>query len=104
MKKRSVFFLAGVLVLIILILPETSSQNSITNGAINLVILPGNLDITIYSPENISYDVQGACDSLYNINLEVSADFNVDNWKYDLKSFKNGTWITISDPFSPNST
>ncbi len=60
------------------------------------------LNIYIYSPENKSYDFDKG--EAYLIALNVSADFNVDEWKYSLYDLVHDVYVEMDTPFTPNSS
>jgi len=113
--KKLVISLMGVFIflnILIMTIPFTQLLNfkipsSIITGkgsfgTIGLVILgPGGV-VTIDSPENRTYNFSIGAD--YIIDLNVSADFSVDVWRYKLEDLRHGTTVNESVIFTPNTT
>jgi len=81
---------------------------------VRLYIQGGDKVITIYTPENTTYDNNSytcsglgypKCDDYrYNLSLNVSADFPLevgDSWKYSLYDLKHGVYINQNTVFTP---
>ncbi|MFH1787572.1 MAG: hypothetical protein ABH811_02170 [archaeon] len=58
--------------------------------------------VTIYSPLNQTYDF--SIGETYTLDLNVSANFDVDSWSYDLWDLKHNIKVNDSIAFSPNTT
>ncbi len=99
MKKRIFVFLAVLLIFLI----EFSNVYSIEDGLVSLIILPSLLDITIHNPQNTTINInEQDCFGPYAISLEVSANFNVDKWWYEIREIQG---VSIAgDFFIPNTT
>jgi len=80
--------------------PEITGMG--VTGTIALLIegKPGH--ITIDSPQNTTYNF--SIGDNYTIDLNVSADFDVETWTYTLISLKNGSIIYEDVGFTPNTT
>ena len=59
-------------------------------------------EIIILSPENKTYNFNFTED--YILDLNVSANFNASNWRYDLWDLKNGIKVNDTIAFFPNTT
>lgn len=71
-------------------------------GEISLYVEGGDKFVTIDSPGNITYDF--GIGANYLVDLNVSANFNVDAWSYDLIDLKHGSTVYENVGFSPNIT
>ncbi len=88
--------------LLIYLFSDTEITGSlITTGSVDFVIMGEVRIITISSPSNTTYNFGG---DPYTIDLNVSADFAVDNWWYTLWDLKHNEIINDSVGFSPNIT
>ena len=73
-----------------------------TNGLVGLTVLSPSISISIVSPENTTYNF-GIGDT-YNISLNVTADFGVQSWWYNLYDIRHGSYVNESVIFAPNTT
>jgi hypothetical protein len=73
-----------------------------TTGLVGLTVLAPDININIVSPQNTTYNF-GIGDT-YNISLNVTADFDVQSWWYNLYDIRHGTYINQSVIFTPNTT
>ena len=67
-----------------------------------LITLGGLPEITIYSPENITYNF--SIGDIYTLDLNVSANFNASTWRYTLLDLKHNSIVYDNVAFNPNST
>ncbi len=72
------------------------------SGAIGLVILQQPLDYEVFSPENKSYHFE--IGQPMTIDLNASADFEVDTWTYTLTDLAHNSIVNQSVIFVPNTT
>lgn len=88
--------------LLVYLFPDTEITGSlITTASVDFVIIGEVRIITISSPLNTTYNFGG---DPYTIDLNVSADFTVDNWWYTLWDLKHDEIVNDSVGFSPNIT
>ncbi len=110
---KKVVLLSCTFIFIILLLASifylvfsTSQLNKISGksvvGNVLLVIEGENLEITIDSPENITYNFSIGDD--YLIDLNVSANMDVESWSFDLYDLKHEEKVNDSVSFTPNET
>ena len=71
-------------------------------GQVNLYVEGNPKVITIYSPENTTYNF--SIGAPYLVYLNTSADFFVDNWTYSLYDARHGLDIENDTTFTPNQT
>ena len=96
-----VLVLVGTFVFIIS--PESFDiTGRIASGYIGLTVLEPVISLAIDSPENITYNFGIGAD--YNIDLNVTADFEPNTWWYDLYDLRHSTMINESVIFTPNTT
>jgi hypothetical protein len=122
MEKRRerviIAILIGFIVLNLISLFFSLNLESITAGVIGvkdlffgmttglakvmITIGSGTLNLHILSPENTTYSF-GIGDP-YNLGLNVSADFNVELWRYTLTDLKHNRIVYDNVAFTPNIT
>ncbi len=102
MKKKRIllaviFFILGVLFFI-------SQAYSIEDiSSISLIILPSSLQVYIHAPLNETINlINNGCSGPFIIELNVSANFDVDSWRYTIEGLKYGQ--VQSDVPLPNTT
>ena len=81
---------------------EVTGYSSIATASVGFVIEGQVKTVTIFSPLNTTYNF-GITDP-YIINLNVSADFSVDNWMYTLWDLRHNEIVNDNIVFSPNTT
>ena len=82
--------------------PVALTGQVVDNGIVKLYVEGGSKNITIHSPLNDSYDF--AIGDPYLFNLDVIADFFVDEWNYSLYDLKHGSATETETDFTPNTT
>jgi hypothetical protein len=82
--------------------PVSMTGYAINNGSVSLYVEGAEKVITIYEPLNATHNF-GIGDS-YLLNLNVSADFFNDAWKYSLYDTRHGVYVVNELPFTPNTT
>ena len=80
--------------------PLHSLTGSGITATVSLVITDGEKDIEIYSPLNTTYNF--SIGDPYALDLNVSANFEVDNWWYTLYDVKHNEIVNNTIAFSPN--
>ncbi len=108
LKKRVFLIISSFLVITILLLAitltfiEPKFYVKYTGKAIESEALSiGNKKIEIQSPENRTYFIRDK--NQYNVELNVSANFNVKKWQYDLIDPDNKEIVSEDTPFIPGS-
>ncbi|MGD9276425.1 MAG: hypothetical protein PVJ67_04585 [Candidatus Pacearchaeota archaeon] len=111
MKKRVMIALMILFILIYAINLSIifSSENILhpltgagITASVALTITEPGATIIIYSPLNQTYNF--SVGDNYTLDLNVSADFNVSSWSYDLWDLKHNELVNNSVAFSPNTT
>lgn len=74
----------------------------ITSGTVSFSIQEKNLFINISSPENITYEFNFT--DPYTINLNVSANFEPEDWWFSLYDVRHSSYEYFEQFFIPNST
>ncbi len=74
----------------------------VLSGTVALYVAGGTNTILINSPEDTTYNFNVGEE--YIIDLNVSADFVVDSWKYSLYDSRHEVWLEENTSFSPNIT
>lgn len=82
--------------------PLAITGKAIDTGIVMISILDQSNIITIYSPENTTYNFSKGAS--YIIALNVSANFNVDIWRYSLYDARHGIYVEEDTDFTPNSS
>jgi len=114
MKTKTLFFtIMGVVMILLLVnlaftsylgvsLPTALLTGKGVTGVVQLLISGDERRITIHFPLNTTY-VRDVGDS-YIFDLNVSANYSVDEWQYSLYDNRHGLWISQNVTFSPNTT
>ena len=82
--------------------PVALTGQVVENGVVKLYVEGGPKIITIDSPLNVSYDF--AIGSPYLLNLNITADFFVDDWNYSLYDLEHDSATDTELEFTPNIT
>lgn len=107
--KRGIIFCFGLLIfiyvlninLLLIIQPLPITGSGIT-ATVSLVLLDNEIVIDISSPLNATYDFD--IGDSYVLDLNVSANFEIDSWWYSLYDLTHGELINESIAFNPNIT
>ncbi|MBU4070323.1 MAG: hypothetical protein KJ646_05040 [Nanoarchaeota archaeon] len=108
--KRGIIFCFVLLIIIyifninllLFIQPVSSLTGSGITASVSFILLGNQSEIEIYSPLNTTYDFD--IGDAYELDLNVSANFEVDNWWYSLYDVKHGELINDTIAFNPNTT
>jgi hypothetical protein len=109
MKKRvKIYVLIGFFIFSFLVIFPSEilgfffKLNDFFYAAIVSLLIGGENYITIYSPQNTTYNF--SLGENYTLELNVSSDFDAVNWYYSLIDLKHNETIYDLIPFSPNTT
>lgn len=107
--KREIMFCFVLMIFIyiinislLLIMQTSPITGSGITATVSLVILGNQSDIDILSPLNTTYNF--SIGDSYILDLNVSANFEVDNWWYSLYDIKHDELVNDTIAFNPNTT
>lgn len=106
-EEKLIWGIVGVLLIFIfgyLFFPNAFSLTSFAtqNGLVGLTVLDPVISISIVSPENTTYNF--AAGDFYNLSLNVTSDFAVESWWYNIYDERHDNYTFENVVFTPNVT
>ena len=105
MKKRGIL-LVGIFFILLVVFFISQVYSIEDMGSISLIILPSSLQIYIHAPLNETINmVNVGCNGPFIVELNVSANFDVDSWWYTIEDLKyNQVQSDVPLPKTTNTT